>query len=58
MTNDIIDYENGLLDDEAALALFAELIRTGLVWQLQGHYGRTAAALIQARLISPEGVIL
>jgi len=38
----ITDYENGLLDDEATLALFTSLVATGLVWHLQGHYQRTA----------------
>ncbi len=43
----IIDYENGELDDEQTIELFQRLIDTGIVWQLQGSYGRTAAALIE-----------
>jgi hypothetical protein len=42
----IIAYENGELNDKETLALFSKLISTGQAWTLQGHYGRTAAALI------------
>ncbi|MCP4900007.1 MAG: hypothetical protein GY906_23815 [bacterium] len=46
----IIAYENGELDEEATIAGFQAGIDSGLVWSLQGHYGRTAAALIKAGL--------
>lgn len=46
----IIAYENGELDDDEVVELFQSLIDSGLVWQLQGHYGRTAAQLIAAGL--------
>jgi hypothetical protein len=38
--------------------LFAFLIRSGLVWTLQGWYGRAALDLIDAGIISSEGEIL
>jgi hypothetical protein len=44
---DIIAFETGELDDEQVIALFQYLIDTGLAWQLQGFYGRTATALIE-----------
>lgn len=53
----IIDYELGELDDLGTLDLFAELVRTGQAWSLQGHYGRTAAHLIEVGAITAEGQI-
>jgi hypothetical protein len=43
----IMAYEQGELSDDETIDLFQRLINSGLVWQLQGHYGRTAHALIQ-----------
>jgi hypothetical protein len=48
ITSMIIDYECGLLDQDDTIMLFQKLIDTGVAWQLQGSYGRTAAALIEA----------
>jgi len=44
----IIAYEGGEITDEDLITGFQSLINSGLAWTLQGHYGRTAAALIQA----------
>jgi len=43
----IMQYENDELNDEETIELFQELINTGLVWQLQGHYGRFAVELLE-----------
>jgi hypothetical protein len=60
MTNidQILAYENGELDPDGVLELFAELIKSGMAWTLQGHYGRTAQSMIEAGHISREGEIL
>ena len=55
----IMAYESGELEAEKTLELFAELIRTGQAWQLQGSiYGRPARQLIDNGYISEQGKIL
>jgi len=44
----IISYENEELSGEEIITLFQKLIDNGMAWTLQGHYGRTAKALIDA----------
>jgi hypothetical protein len=44
----IIAFEQGDLDEDGIIQLFQELIDSGLVWQLQGSYGRMARNLIEA----------
>lgn len=51
-TSAIIAYETGELDLDGVVELFQHLVDTGLAWQLQGHYGRTAVALIEAGLVT------
>ena len=55
ITDRIITYEMGDLTDEQTLDLFADLIRTGMAWSLQGHYGRIASSLIKQGIISKDG---
>ena len=51
----VMAYEGGELDDTETINGFQHLLDTGLVWQLQGHYGRTAQRLIDAGLIVRKG---
>ena len=57
MINEIIAYESGELNDTKMLELFSELVKNGQAWSLQGHYGRTAAALIQDGFLTRAGEI-
>jgi len=47
IVNQIIEYENGNLNDEETIELFQDLVDTGLAWELQGSYGRMAEYLIE-----------
>ena len=42
-------------DEDEVLEAWQHLIDTGLCWQLQGCFGRRAAALIDAGLCQPAG---
>jgi hypothetical protein len=57
MTTEIVDrimaYEQGNMDQDEMVEFFQELVDDGLIWRLQGHYGRTAARLIEAGLVRP-----
>lgn len=44
----VIAFEAGELTEEEIHSGFQELINSGIVWSLQGHYGRTACALIDS----------
>lgn len=54
----IISYEMGEGDAVDTLNLFADLVRSGMVWGLQGHYGRTAQYLIDKGYLDVSGNIL
>ena len=46
--NQIMEYEAGEMDETEMVIFFQDLIDTGIAWELQGSYGRTAHALINA----------
>ena len=50
----IMAYEDGELSDEEIIKGFQELIDSGIVWKLQGHYGRMATRLIEAGLCTAK----
>lgn len=48
----IIAYESGEMDEQEAIQFFQEILDSGMVWQLQGSYQRTARHLIEKKLIN------
>lgn len=46
LVDKIMKFEEGLMSEEEIINFFQELIDSGLAWQLQGMYGRTAKMLI------------
>ena len=50
----IVAYEMGDLDEQGIINLFQELVDSGMAWKLQGHYGRTATALIDHGYITTK----
>ena len=51
----IMDYESGNMSDLDILRMFSELIKNGMAWTLQGHYGRTANSLIESEYLMDNG---
>lgn len=48
----IMRYESEYLDEDEIIAGFQELVNSGIVWQLQGAYGRKAQELINEGFIT------
>ncbi len=53
LVDQLIAYEEGQTTEDEQVALFQHLIDTGTCWQLDGHYQRVGATLIEAGLIRP-----
>jgi len=53
LVDKIIAYESGEMNEEEVAEFFQELINTGMAFQLQGKYGRTAKALIEQGICTP-----
>lgn len=58
IVNEIISFEQGELDENQTIELFARLVQSGMIWSLQGSYGRMASALINAGYIDGKGNVL
>jgi len=52
LTQRIVEYEQGEYNHEQICELFQDLLDCGLVWNLQGHYGRFAYELLEEGYIT------
>ena len=48
----MIAYESGELNEQQTFQLFQDLVDSGMIMNLQGHYQRLAAQLLEAGLIT------
>lgn len=53
----IIKFESGEATAVETLELFSQLTKSGVVWSLQGSYGRFAQSLIEANYLDESGEI-
>jgi hypothetical protein len=58
LVDQMMEYECFMLNDSETLDMFAEMIKSGMAWSLQGHYGRTASSLIEDGWIDRNGNLL
>lgn len=58
VVSQIMAFESGELDPDGVLDLFSHLIKTGMLYSLQGFYQRTARDLIRAGYLTPQGEII
>jgi hypothetical protein len=58
MIDMLIDFEQGNLSEADTVKLFSELVKTGMAWNLQGFYGRTAMDMIKSGVLDRHGNIL
>jgi len=51
LVGNMLSFEEGTLPEKEVLKLFQKMVNTGIVWKLQGFYGRTAQNLLDRGLI-------
>ena len=56
LVDDIMDYESGQMSETNMKKMFQKLVNTGQAWKLQGHYGRTASAMLERGMINAPKV--
>lgn len=57
LASQIIAYETGELSGIEMIKLFSELVKNGMAFTLQGHYGRIATDLMRAGILDQYGEI-
>lgn len=54
ITDDIIKFESGEMDEEETIEFFQKLLDTRAIYYLQGSYQRMASSLIEAGYIGKD----
>lgn len=54
LVNEIMEFESEGLPPKREKKLFQNLVNSGMAFQLQGRFGRQAAAMIRAGIIKPR----
>ncbi len=54
----IMDYEAGEMSGNKTVEFFSEMVKDGIVYQLQGCYQRALRGLIQAGYLAANGDVL
>lgn len=52
LVSQVVEYESGEMGDSEMVLFFQDLVNSGMAWELQGHYGRTAMKLIEAGVVN------
>lgn len=58
LTSKIIDYETGQMTGWEILDFYSELVKSGYINQLQGHYGRQVKHLMDEGVMDEQGNIV
>lgn len=57
LVDKVMAWEAGNMSDKDTVKFFAELVKSGMAWKLQGMYGRTAMSLIKQGYITKSGKV-
>lgn len=55
---ELIAFESGNMTMKEEVELFSKLLKSGMVWKLQGFYGRIANSFIENKILSKDGRIM
>lgn len=58
LTSKIIDYETGQMTGWEILDFYSELVKSGYINKLQGHYGRQVRHLMDEGVMDEQGNIV
>ena len=57
LVDKFVRFENDEMEDDETIDFFQYLVDTGMVWRLQGNYGRMAQYLIEIGVVSDRPTV-